>query len=357
MRCSYLSVMAKTFLYFIILISLLACNSERPSVARKGSLVVESPKGMVYIPEGTYQQGGKTDQADKNELPRHQVTVSAFYMDVTEVTNDQFREFVEETKYETVAERKLDWEVLKTQVPPGTPAPPDSLLQPGALVFKPTDGPVNLDRYDLWWEWTIGADWQHPSGPDSDISTLSNHPVVHIAYEDAVRYCQWQNKRLPTEAEWEWAANGGDDGNKYPWGSDPISEANNKANFWQGIFPYKNTLKDGYATTAPVKSYPANGYGLYDMGGNVWEWCADRFASDYYKVLNRQQNTTNPVGPKVSRNLEDPYGQNSYVIKGGSFLCNDSYCSGYRVARRAGKDADSGSNHTGFRCVQDVQLQ
>jgi len=347
--------MLKEIVYLTVLIGLLACHTDQRPITGKSAQVVDSPIGMVCIQGGTYLQGGKSEQSKANELPRHRVTVSPFHMDITEVTNAQFQKFVEETRYTTVAEQKLDWEVLSSQVPAGTPAPPDSLLQPGALVFKPTDGPVNLDRYDLWWKWTIGADWQHPSGPDSDISDRDNHPVVHIAHTDAVRYCQWLNKRLPTEAEWEWAANGGDDNNKYPWGSEPIAEANNKANFWQGIFPYLNTRKDGYVSTAPVQTYPPNGYGLYDMGGNVWEWCADRYASDYYNTINEQQSLSNPQGPEYSRNLEDPYGQNAYVIKGGSFLCNDSYCSGYRVARRSGKDADSGSDHTGFRCVQDVQ--
>ena len=343
--------MAKALICLVLLISL-GCKPDKNSLVSKPTSS-EQPEGMAYIPGATYNQGGKTDQAYNNELPQHKVTVSSFYIDVTEVTNLQFAEFVTATQYKTVAERPLEWEVLKKQLPPGTPALADSLLQPGSLVFKKTDTPVDLRRYDLWWEWTRGAEWRHPDGPMSDISDKMNHPVVHIAYQDAKKYCEWKNKRLPTEAEWEWAATGGEDRSKYPWGNAEISTAYDKANFWQGLFPYENTVKDGYASTAPVKSFPPNSFGLFDMGGNVWEWCSDRFASQYYRTLSEPQ--INPKGPEVARDENDPYNQNSYVIKGGSFLCNDDYCSGYRVARRLGKDADSGSNHTGFRCVMEIK--
>ena len=310
---------------------------------------------MAYIPKGTYNQGGKSNQAQSNELPQHKVSVSPFFIDVAEVSNRQFAEFVKATNYTTVAERKIEWETLKLQLPPGTPPLPDSLLQPGSLVFQPTGGPVDLRRFDLWWVWTRGADWQHPEGADSNIADRESHPVVHIAYSDAKAYCQWKTKRLPTEAEWEWAAIGGDDRLVYPWGQGAIDEAADKANFWQGLFPFKNTSDDGYVGTAPVKNYPPNGYGLYDMGGNVWEWCSDHFSSQYYEDIFGQPDLVDPKGPAKSYDINDPYNMSSFVIKGGSFLCNDSYCSGYRVARRLGKDSNSSSNHTGFRCVMDVR--
>lgn len=197
--------------------------------------------------------------------------------------------------------------------------------------------------------WTIGANWQHPEGPDSDLQGKDNHPVVQIAWEDAMAYCQWAEKRLPTEAEWEWAARGGKTDNIYPWGNENVNEGAAKANYWQGLFPYQNTKKDGYATTAPVKSYAANGYGLYDMPGNVWEWCSDWFDFEYYQQNKAAKKNT--VGPDRGFNPSMPY-QQEKVVRGGSFLCNDDYCSGYRNSRRMGSTPDTGLNHTGFRCVK-----
>ena len=313
-----------------------------------------APGDMVYVPEGTFQMGGKSPQAARDELPRREVRVSAFYMDRTEVTNRAFEAFVTATGYTTVAERPIDWEALRAQLPPGTPKPPDSLLRAGSLVFRQTDHPVDLRDFSQWWAWTRGASWRHPEGPGSDLEGRMDHPVVHIALEDARAYAAWAGKRLPTEAEWEWAAMGGLDDPKYPWGNAPIDSATDKANFWQGIFPFRNEETDGFYNTAPVGSYPANGYGLYDMAGNVWEWCQDKYRPDAYALENAPSKRINPRGPETSYDPTEPYAE-KYVIRGGSYLCNESYCSGYRVARRMRSTPDSSFGHTGFRCVRDAQ--
>ncbi len=303
---------------------------------------------MVLIPGGVLNMGGDNEQADPNEFPKHKVAVNGFWMDETEVTNAQFSEFIKATKYLTIAERPIDWEAMEKDLPPNTPKPPDSLLQPGALVFRSTNQPVPLNNPALWWYWTIGANWQHPDGPDSGIQDKMNHPVVHIAWEDATAYAEWAGKRLPTEAEWEWASRGGLEDQTYPWGGEDVNAGKPKANFWQGLFPFENNLKDGHQTTSPVKSFPPNGYGLYDMAGNVWEWCYDWFDFDYYKKSEAVQ--ANNKGPTKAFNPRMPY-QQEKIIRGGSFLCNDDYCSGYRNARRMGSSIDTGLSHTGFRCV------
>ncbi len=309
---------------------------------------------MVYIPSGTFKMGGKSDQADKDEFPIRSVKISPFYLDETEVTNKNFAKFVKATNYKTVAERAIDWGEMKKQLPQGTPKPPDSVLQPGSLVFKATPNQVNLSDYAQWWEWKIGADWKHPEGPNSDIEDRMNHPVVHIANEDARAYAEWVGKRLPTEAEWEWASMGGVDNAKYPWGNETIEKAYNKANFWQGLFPYKNLELDKYYGTAPVKSFPPNGYGLYDMAGNVWEICQDKYHAAAYQLTNNELEVLDPLGPDKSYDPREPYLE-KYVTRGGSFLCNESYCSGYRSSRRMSVDKDSGLSHTGFRCAKDVE--
>lgn len=309
-------------------------------------------EGMVIIPTGTLSMGGDNEEADINEYPKHSVDISSFLMDETEVTNLQFSQFVAETSYVTIAERALDWDELKRQLPPNTPKPADSLLAPGSLVFKPVMQKVSMNNPQDWWEWVIGANWKHPLGPESSILELMNHPVVHIAYEDAVAYCTWAGKRLPTEAEWEWAARGGKENLIYPWGNEKPDEGKMKANYYQGLFPYHNSIKDGFELTAPVKSFDANGYGLYDMAGNVWEWCSDWFDTDYYQKTSAS--LANTKGPDRSCVPSRPY-QQERIIRGGSFLCNDSYCSGYRNARRMGSTSDSGFNHTGFRCVKDIE--
>lgn len=310
-----------------------------------------APTGMVQVPGGVLDMGGDNAQADPNEYPKHKVSIDPFYMDETEVTNDQFALFVKETNYKTIAERTLDWDEMKQQLPPNTPRPHDSIMAPGALVFVPTDEPVSLMNPQNWWRWTLGANWKHPEGPQSDIADKGNHPAVHVAWDDAKAYCTWAGKRLPTEAEWEWAARGGKENLVYPWGNESVNIGKPKANFYQGLFPYRNTKKDGYETTAPVRSYSPNGYGLYDMSGNVWEWCADWFDTEYYG--RKTSKISKATGPNRSYNPSMPH-QQERVIRGGSFLCNDSYCSGYRNARRMGSTADTGLNHTGFRCVKDT---
>lgn len=304
---------------------------------------------MVHIPGGLLNMGGDNAQAAPNEFPKHPVRIDPFWMDETEVTNRQFLEFTQATGYVTVAERPLDWAVLRQSVPPGTPKPPDSLLQPGALVFRATAQPVPLHDISRWWCWTPGADWRHPEGPGSSIAGKMDHPVVQVAWEDAAAYARWMGKRLPTEAEWEWAARGGLENKIYTWGDEAADSGAPRANFWQGLFPVQNTLKDGFYTTAPVKSFPHNNYGLYDMAGNVWEWCSDWFDFDFYGT--EEACRPNTKGPRRAKNPFMPFLQEK-VVRGGSFLCNDDYCSGYRNARRMGSGTDTGLNHTGFRCVR-----
>jgi len=313
-----------------------------------------SYSGMVHIPGGLFEMGGDNNQASPDEYPKHRVQVSPFYMDETEVTNAQFNKFVDATGYITTAERKPDWEELKKTLPPGTPKPPDSVLVAASLVFKQTTGAVDLNDYSQWWSWVPGADWRHPQGPGSSIKGKENFPVVHVSWDDAVAYCKWAGKRLPTEAEWEFAARGGLLNKIYPWGDEHINTGNANANSWEGKFPYLNEKKDGFITLAPVKMYAANGYGLYDVAGNVWEWCSDWYQTDYYKTLSSNQETVNPQGPSKSYDADDPYTPKK-SLRGGSFLCNDSYCSGYRVARRMKSSPDTGLEHTGFRCVKDVK--
>ncbi len=314
-----------------------------------------TPPDMVFIPGGVLNMGGDNEQADQDEFPKHEVKIDPFYMDEAEVTNAQFAAFVEATNYVTVAERPIDWEEMKKQLPPGVPKPPDSLLEAGSLVFRATKQPVSLNDPSQWWVWTTGANWRHPQGPESNIEGKENHPVVHISWEDAQAYAEWAGKRLPTEAEWEWAARGGKQDLIYPWGNEDINDNPKLANFWQGVFPFENQLKDGFATTAPVKSFPKNGYGLYDMAGNVWEWCVDWYRYDYYQNTTKPEEIIqNPRGPQYSFDPQEPTIPKK-VMRGGSFLCNDSYCSGYRVARRMKSSPDSGFNHTGFRCVKDIE--
>lgn len=310
----------------------------------------ESHKGMIWIKAGTFMMGANNKQASPDEYPKHKVAVNGFWMDATEVTNAEFARFVKSTNYITTAERKPDWNELKKQVAPGTPKPDDSLLVAASLVFDPPKTPVDLNDYTQWWVWKKGANWEHPHGPGSNIIGKDNYPVVHISWYDAVAYCKWAGKRLPTEAEWEWAARGNLQNKIYPWGDEPVDQGKVKANTWQGHFPDHNTLRDKFYGLAPVASFAPNGYGLYDMAGNAWEWCADYYNNQYYATIAK--GASNPKGPANSYDPEEPYAKKR-VIRGGSFLCNDSYCSGYRVARRMKSTEDSGMEHVGFRCVRD----
>jgi sulfatase modifying factor 1 len=312
-----------------------------------------STSGMVYIPGGFFDMGGDNEQASADELPKHKVQVSAFYLDATEVTNAQFKKFVDATGYITTAEKKPDWEEIKKTVPPGTEKPADSLLVAASLVFRTSNGPVDINDFGQWWSWVKGADWKHPQGPGSSLNGKENYPVVHVSWDDAMAYCKWAGKRLPTEAEWEFAARGGLINNIYPWGNEHVNTSKAKTNSWEGKFPYLNEKKDGYVTSAPVKSFAPNAYGLYDMAGNVWEWCSDWYDHNYYKQLSGKT-SINPQGPDKSFDPEESYAEKR-SLRGGSFLCNDSYCSGYRVARRMKSSHDTGLEHTGFRCVRDVK--
>ncbi|NNV55657.1 formylglycine-generating enzyme family protein [Limnovirga soli] len=307
--------------------------------------------GMVLIPGGTFSMGGDNQQAAEDEFPKHRVTVNGFYMDATEVTNAQFAAFVKATNYVTTAEIKPNWEEIKKQVPPGTPKPPDDKLVAASLIFKQSPVPVSLQDYSQWWEWKPGADWKHPQGPGSSIKGKDNYPVVHISWDDAMAYCKWAGKRLPTEAEWEFASRGGMENDIYEWGNENVDKGAVKCNSWQGQFPYKNTGRDGFQGASPVKSFKPNGFGLYDMAGNVWEWCADWYQYDYYKTV--VNGVLNPQGPEKSYDPDEPYTPKR-VVRGGSFLCNDGYCSGYRVARRMKSSPDTGMEHTGFRCVKNA---
>lgn len=317
------------------------------SVRRVGD---DAHRGMVWIAGGSFDMGGDNDDASPDEFPKHRVAVSGFWMDITEVTNAEFARFVEATGYVTTAERKPDWEVLKQQVPEGTPRPDDSVLVPSSLVFAPQPGAGAQSDYSQWWEWKPGADWRHPHGRESDIRGKENYPVVHISWVDAQAYCQWAGKRLPTEAEWEYAARGGLRNNLYPWGNEPLDKGKRKANTWEGVFPQANSKADGFYFSAPVASYAANGYGLYDMAGNVWEWCADRYHYQYYQQEAATGTVTDPGGPAESFDPDEPLVKKR-VVRGGSFLCNASYCTGYRVSRRMKSSEDSSMEHVGFRCV------
>jgi formylglycine-generating enzyme required for sulfatase activity len=367
----------KNIFILIVVVTFFSCNNSEDQSAsmqnkndsaatcmmvpsRFGSTAVDSSlqfsgdtsvTGMVFIKGGTFMMGGDNNQASPDEFPKHKVKVNDFWIDATEVTNAQFQKFVDATHYITTAEKKPDWEEMKTTLPPGTPKPPDSLLVAASLVFRQTSGPVDLNDYGQWWGWVKGADWKHPEGPNSSIKGKENYPVVQVSWYDAMAYCKWAGKRLPTEAEWEFAARGGLENNIYPWGNESVNVGKAKANSWGGKFPYYNDKKDNYIGSAPVKSFLPNGYGLYDMAGNVWEWCSDWYDANYYKTL---ENTTaiNPQGPAKSYDPEDTYTPKR-SLRGGSFLCNDSYCSGYRVARRMKSSPDTGLEHTGFRCVKD----
>lgn len=311
-------------------------------------------QGMVFIPGGTFDMGADNNQARPDEYPKHPVKVHSFWMDEHEVSNAQFKTFVDETGYITVAEKDVDWETLRSTLPPGTPQPHDSLLVAGSMVFSPPGNAVPLNDYSQWWTWTKGASWKQPLGPGSSIKGIENHPVVHVCYHDALAYSQWAGKRLPTEAEWEFAARGGMENKIYPWGDEHIEKGLPKANSWQGSFPHINTLKDGFVTTSPVKTYAPNGYGLFDMGGNVWEWTNDWFDQNYYKTLPTNQVTVDPKGPDRSFDTRNQFDERK-TVRGGSFLCNDSYCSSYRVAARMPGEIYTGMSHTGFRCVKDVE--
>jgi formylglycine-generating enzyme required for sulfatase activity len=280
------------------------------------------------------------------------VKVAAFFMDETDVTNAQFRDFVEATGYVTTAERTPTVEEIMRNAMPGTEPPRAEQLVPGSIVFTPPDHEVSLNfpgDYQQWHKWTPGASWRHPEGPGSTIEGKDDHPVVHVSWDDARAYAKWAGKRLPSEAEWEYAARGGLEGKKYVWGDDDFSEEHPQCNNFQGHFPDRNTAKDGYLRTSPVKAFTPNGYGLYDMAGNVWQWCEDWYLPEAYALVADRGVLVNPTGPASSFNplVRPP----ERVQRGGSFLCCVGYCFNYRPSARQGCTPDSGMSHVGFRCA------
>ena len=289
----------------------------------------------VWIPAQTTVVG--SDEHYPEEAPAHEVTVDGFWMAARQVTNAEFTEFVSATGYLTVAERDLD--------PADYPGAPAENLQPGSMVFHRTPGPVDLRHISQWWTWTPGACWNHPRGPRSGLTGRGHHPVVHVAFEDAQAYADWAGVELPTEAQWEVAARGGLPHATYTWGDDPEGHGRQLANYWHGEFPY--LPETGYGTTSPVGSFPPNGYGLYDMAGNVWEWTTDWYGEDRAHTPCCAPESYDPVQPQFQIGRK--------VIKGGSFLCADSYCLRYRPAARRPQAIDTGMSHIGFRCIKNQE--
>jgi sulfatase modifying factor 1 len=309
-------------------------------LAAQDSLVAgtdTSTQGMALIPGGSFQMGSNDFEDAK---PIHTVTVKGFYMDVHEVTNEEFARFVKATKYKTVAEKELN--------PADYPGVPADKLVPGSAVFTPPNHKVSLDDPMQWWQYVNGANWKQPKGKGS--STKATEPVVQVCYEDAAAYAAWAGKRLPTEAEWEFAARGGKPSSIYYWGNTLKPNGKWPANIHQGNFPDYNSKEDGYTELAPVQSFPANAYGLYDMEGNVWEWCSDLYRPDYY----RNSPAVDPHGPKDSYDPDEP-GVVKHVQRGGSFLCSDQYCIRYKAGSRGKGETSSASNNLGFRCVRDIK--
>jgi len=328
------------------------------STERQSTLIAkrEQPPGMVWIPGGEFTMGTDEEESYPAERPAHHVQVTGFWMDEHEVTNAEFRTFVEATGYVTTAERPTEWEDLKKQLPPGTPKPPEAMLVPGALVFTPPAQSVSLQDVGAWWVWTPGANWRHPQGPSSTLDGHWDYPVVHVSWEDAVAYAKWAGKRLPTEAEWEFAARGGLDHKRFSWGDELQPNEKWMANTFQGHFPDRDTGEDGHIGAASVKSFPPNGYGLYDMIGNVWEWTGDWFAADLYGQQAKSGVVHNPQGPDRPHDPSEPLAPKR-VTKGGSFLCSTRYCINYRPSARRGLTSDTGMSHVGFRCVLTPPIQ
>jgi len=364
----YVSLNFKTRKAFTIMslkkIFLFGCTLLVIGCQKNDALLVEQPKdintpvGMVWIPGNSFTQGARDNDsfALPHEKPSHPVEVDGFFMDITEVTNAQFKKFVDATGYITTAERPIDWEEMKKTLPEGTPKPCDSILAPGSLTFNKNVKQINdFNNYGQWWNWNSGANWKHPQGKNSTIVGKDNYPVVHISYQDALAYCKWANRRLPTEAEWELAAQGNLKNAIYTWGNDN-AKLDSKANTWQGKFPTENNPLDGFAFIAPVKSFSSNSVGLYDMAGNVWEYTQDWYNVEYYQeLLNQKKVARNPMGAIKAYNPNNPL-QKERVIKGGSFLCNASYCASFRISARMGMTEDSSSDHVGFRTVATVAM-
>ncbi len=323
-----------------------------PTVVKRANPPPGPPPGMVWIPGGEFSMGSDAASdslcqipgVTRDAQPIHRVSVDPFWMDATEVTNDQFAAFVAATRYVTIAERRP----TRQEIPD---ARPEDLVA-GSAVFTPPPRPVPLNNPLQWWRFVAGANWRHPAGPGSTIRGRGKYPVVHIAHPDAAAYAIWAGKRLPTEAEWEFAARGGAAGNLYAWGNDLVPHGTFHANIHQGKFPSTDRGDDGFAGVAPVAQFPPNAYGLYDVAGNVWEWTGDWYHPDYYAALAAGGLASNPRGPKASFDPAEP-GLPKRVQRGGSFLCTEQYCTRYLVGTRSKGEVMTGTNHLGFRCVKD----
>lgn len=334
------------------------CAMQSPAIAATQQTEKQAPAGMVWIQGGEFIMGGSSKESMPNERPAHRVQLASFWMDEYHVTNDQFAAFVSETNYITTAEKVPEWESIAAQLPLGAVKPKEGVLVPGGMAFKGTEAPVSLTDFYRWWHYVPGANWRQPQGPDSSITDKGDHPVVQISYQDALAYADWVGKRLPTEAEWEYAARGGLEQAEYAWGQVVDPEGKKMANIWDSedrTFPVQAAkIRPG---TEPVGSYFANDYGLYDMAGNAWQWVADWYRPDAFALQGQKdQAVINPLGPEASldSSLERADAPRR-VIRGGSFLCSEAYCMGYRVSARQGQDPDNSSSNVGFRLVKDKE--
>jgi sulfatase modifying factor 1 len=318
-----------------------ASTLDRPQASGQPS----ARQSMIWIPGGSFRMGSDHHYVD--EAPAHRVTVDGFWIDYVPVTNSEFRKFVSATGYVTMAETAPD--------PKDYPGALPEMLRAGSLMFQPPKQAVDTQDWNRWWIYKFGANWKRPYGPRSSLSGLHDHPVVHVAYKDAVAYAEWAGKDLPTEAEWEFAARGGLEGAEFAWGDELLRAGKPMANTWQGNFPHENLKLDGYERTSPVTAFPPNGYGIHDMIGNVWEWTSDWYSAnhpaDAAKACCIPQNPRGG-GEEASYDLCLPnIGIPRKVLKGGSHLCAPSYCRRYRPAARHPEPVDTSTSHVGFRCV------
>jgi len=328
--------------------------AHQPTLANPGPAPQPAPAGMVWIPGGEFSMGSADPRASlcggpdamADARPIHRVRVDPFWMDQTEVTNDAFAKFVAATGYRTIAEQ-----IPRAEDFPE--APPENLVA-GSAVFTPTPAPVPLTNHFVWWRYEKGASWRHPEGAASHVKNRGSHPVVHIAYEDAAAFARWAGKRLPTEAEYEFAERSGQTGARYAWGEDLRPGGRWMVNIYQGAFPVNDLAEDGFAGTAPVASFPANAYGLHDISGNVWEWVSDWYRPDYFELCARLGTVHNPSGPAEPYDPAEP-NERKRVHRGGSFLCTDLYCTRYMAGSRGKGEVSTASNHLGFRCVQSLK--
>lgn len=324
-------------------------SAQSTVIAEQAAPQTNDPRvvGMQWLPGGKFEMGELNSVPD--EFPPHVVGLDGFWIDTTEVTNRQFKEFVDATGYLTTAERAPELRSIQPDSELGNLEIPAELNKPGSICSLQLSSRNDIDPQKgaySWWQYVPGANWMHPEGADSTIEDRMDHPVVHVSWLDAKAYCDWAGKKLPTEAQWEFAARGKLSGATYPWGDDLIPDGKWRQNIWQGEFPIKDTGEDGFTRTAPVKSFAPNDFGLYDVTGNVWEWCSDYYHPEYYAVSPSK----NPLGPDFSYDPQEP-AIIKRVQRGGSFMCSDQYCVGYRVSARMKGEEDSGAFHTGFRCV------